>query len=45
MVQKVVIGIAICVIIFMLKSTYQTRMILAVGLIGAMAYWALSKKR
>ena len=37
--------LAICLVIFMLKSSYNTRIILAVGIIAGLIFFATSKKK
>ncbi len=44
-VGKALAFVAICLIIFMLKSSYNTRMYIAIGLIVGFGYYALNRKK
>jgi hypothetical protein len=45
MVAKGILVVGACLIVFMLKSSYQTRLIAAAGLIFGLIYLKMQKKR
>ncbi|MFN8389146.1 MAG: hypothetical protein U0136_02510 [Bdellovibrionota bacterium] len=45
MVRNGIIVVMIALVVFMLKSTYQTRVITAVALVGCLLFLKMQKKR